>query len=87
MKTRTNLHAGKTVCPEANLWKKRANDAADALSLCKKINKVIPDYPVYVIPNNPITGLPIGGGEVAYDVGGYVTGRAYDGRDYSGYCG
>lgn len=85
MKTRTNLHAGETICPEANLWRKRANAMSDTLATCKKLAKDLQDYPVYVYPGGtvvvPVTGVNYPG----YAAG--VTTGSYDGRDYSGVCG
>ncbi len=77
MKIRSNLHAGAELCPQANLWRKRAEAAAETLLKCKQIqnnDRYLPYYePVYVNPGGIAPVQPVVGG--------------YDGRDYSGLCG
>lgn len=78
MKIRSNLHAGAELCPQANLWRKRAEAAAETLLTCKQIQKQIP-YPYdprYINPGVVVSAPAIGGG-----------GSYYTGQDYSGYCG
>jgi hypothetical protein len=84
MKTRTNLHAGESICPAANLWRKQAIAMADTLATCKKIAKNLPDYPVYVYPGGTV--VPVAGVNYPGYGAGTTTGY-YDGRDYSGLCG
>lgn len=78
MKIRSNLHAGAELCPQANLWRKRAEAAADTLQKCKK-RQNYDLYPLYYEPASINPGVVI-------PVQPVVVG-SYDGRDYSGLCG